>query len=220
MEAANQPVPIAQSHYNAEKDKPKPTATRFIRVHNRNTSNLHIGELGANVPIGISDVLVYESEVEQLRAALVENEPHKIDIAREKFENELATEVAADKEDGWHGDVPQLLALMKSKTDPKVNESLDRVLATTEHSLQASFHDLFKRDIKPLISLEPIGESLPALTTRKVEEERLRMSTLAREIAAAVVQAQHAIGENERIATLEKQLAEAKAQIEKQNQRK
>lgn len=218
MQAATQPVATAPNEFKPDRDKDAlKIGTRKVRVHVRNTSNLVMGQLGNRPPVGISDIWCYENEIDQLRAGNLETEPEKIEIARQAFESALAKQVAEAAEGGWDGEIPALIALIKSKGDPRINEAYERVLETTEHSLESTFHMLFGRGIKPLISFEVVGDPLPAPTNQQIEEERARMKLFTQEALGALLQAaQPNASAQAEIAALKQQIAELTALVKQQ----
>ncbi len=153
-----------------------------MRVVNRNTLNLQLPD-GVLVGPGEHEISVYEDHVERVmaqvepnQAALVEAERHyKLEIAK------MIKEKMAAGEERFVGTTDDVLAMIRSRSNARVNELHDRLVKTEPLSIQSSFHKLHDRDVKPLVSAEVLkGSEHP-------EPQRERQTADQKNMVASVV---------------------------------
>lgn len=190
------------------KDRARDHSLVKMRVHNRST--LALGLPGANlIDIGTHEITVYDDDVDAVRDMV--EDPQKIAQAEQQYAIDLAEEVGKHLETPWQRSAEELLAIIRSGSDPAVTEMHQRVLRTTGQSPQSAFQRLFKRSMKPLSMAELIPNSehpehQRAQTHKEVEKaaqahaEALRV--VAREIVAELRGAASAAPSEDKIAAL------------------
>lgn len=164
--------PLNQNYLSPEKDKPRGQSLVRMKVVNRNTHVLSVLE---NV-IGPGEhvITVYKGDVPKVMER-VESEPDRIALAEEMFEREIA-ELVIGQLDRWDGTVEDMLPVMRSRSDTRINEIHDRLMQTTSKSVEGTFQKLTKRALKPLVSAEVIKDSEhaePQRTALNRETEKL-----------------------------------------------
>lgn len=175
----------AQGHLRAvgNKDKPRKRSLVTVRVVNRCTHNLNLA--GTTVSPGQHDVECYDDQSAGI-LAMVETQPELIAQARVVYVTALAKELTADylDETSWNGTLAELVEVISAKSvEGPIGVALAELLEKTPLSLEATFYEMFGRDIKPLDSAEVLADSTHA------EPQREEMEAEVSKAAAANAQA-------------------------------
>jgi hypothetical protein len=169
---------IATVHYShdPEKDKPLRQSLTKMRVHNRNTMNLQIGGLGAVVPPGVHEVLVYASEVSNVMS-MVEDDQPTADQAEKQHRLRIAAEVRASC-DNTHGQytAEQIDKMIREGNDSVLNGKHATIQETTPNSYESAFEALAQRSIRPLISAEVLETGIPEPQREGMAAENTKMA--------------------------------------------
>lgn len=129
---------------------------------------------GANATAGISEVKVYASSVKKVVDDYLEKEPEKIEEAKKHFERGLT----------------QYLAQMTADPEHAPEDVVKRARAQYPGSVEASFWELFGRDIKPLYEVKVLEENLvPPDVEQEIRMDEMRMAMLTPIIARSIKEA-------------------------------
>lgn len=176
----------AQGHLRAvgNKDKARKRSLVTVRVLNRCTSGLLLPG-GTVVSPGQHDVECYDDQAAGI-LAMVETQPELIAQARVVYVTALAKELQSDYLDdsSWSGTLAELVEVISAKSvEGPIGVALGELLEKTPLSLEATFYEMFGRDIKPLDSAEVLADSTHA------EPQREEMEAEVNKAAAANAQA-------------------------------
>jgi len=169
------------------KDKARNKNLVHMKVVNRKTLNLSLPD-GNLVGPGEHVIPVYEDHVAAVMAQ-VEPNPEAIVAAKEDFELQMAR-VVQEKLGTFSGTLDELRTLIRSKSNPTINEKYQTALATQPFSVEGSFQRLRGRDVKPLDSAEVIKGSEHA------EPQRAQQTADQKNLVAAVVAVVQAMQQN------------------------
>ena len=171
-------------------DKPRGLSLTKVRVTNDKCMNLQVGR--HMVPRGTHEVLLYQDELTAARDLLLETRPDAVKAAEVAYEMEIAQE-AADLL-GYTGDLETLLAKYKGGAEQHITDAFTRAKATTAHSVEACFHAVNKRSVKPLSAVEEIAGDIPEPQREKaVGEQNAMAEIIAKAVAGAIAQNEQAM---------------------------
>lgn len=165
------------------KDKARKRSLVTVRVLNRCTNGLNL--VGTVVSPGQHDIECYDDQAAGILAQ-VETQPELIAQARVVYVTALAKELQSDylDETSWNGTLAELVEVISAKSvDGPIGIALAELLEKTPLSLEASFYEMFGREIKPLDSAEVLAGSEHA------EPQREEMDAEVSKAAAANAQA-------------------------------
>lgn len=147
---------------------------------------------GQCVGRGKSIVTLYEDNVDAVKAQ-VETDLVGIEQATKAYELSIAGQVQERLGGQWAAMDPEEFSekLKGGELEPKVQEHYEAVLKRTGSSVEAEFHRLKRRGIKPLVSASVVKDSVRAEPQREIQTQQ--QTELAETLAVAMVKAQMAM---------------------------
>lgn len=191
------------------KDSNRPILLAEIEVVNRDCKELVLPQVYNTDAINISHAgqterfLVYEDHVAQVED-MVEKEPELIEAARKNYELKIADELAREG---------KILKGTKYEDIDWKNPDVIHYMKQSVRTLQSTFHDLYMRDIKPLVSCKVLKTGIiPTLKEDPLAKYRTPPVTqnITPELLAQAVMI---------VRQMEKQTAQPQPQQNQQNRR-
>lgn len=163
-------------------DAPRGKSLMKVQITNDKCVNLHVGR--HLVSPGTHDVLLYGDEAASVMALLVEDDFEGVKAAQRAYEMQIAAEAGSLL--GWTGSLADLIKARERGDNPEINAKFERARKMSAASIEASFHAVNKRAIKPLSAFKILEENIPEPQREKAVGEQNAMAVM---IANAVAQA-------------------------------
>jgi hypothetical protein len=175
--------------FEGSKDRPRGQSLVRVRVVNPKCNGLSVGK--NFVPRGTHELLLYPDELVAAKKHLLETNAAAVEAAQKTYEMNVATDAAALI--GCTGSIEDLLAAHQrgqsfERWDAQaVKDAFAKARATSAHSLEASFHAVNKRAIKPLTEIVELDKGIPEPQREKqVDEQNASAAIVAKATADAV----------------------------------
>jgi hypothetical protein len=175
------------------KDAPRGLSLVRVKVTNPKCIGLSVGK--NIVPRGTHELYLYPDELEAAKRLLLETNTAAVAAAETAYEMNIAQEAAELL--GYTGGLEDLIADYK-RGDARTVDAFVKAKAMTAHSVEAAFHAVNKRAIKPLTLLEVIGEPVPEPQREKaVDEQNTLAAMVAKSTAEAMAPAMKAMADSQ-----------------------
>jgi hypothetical protein len=187
-------------------DAPRGMSLVKARVTNDRCINLQVGR--HLVSPGTHDVLLYGDEAKAVMALLVEDDPEGVKAAQRAYEMQIAAEAGSLL--GWTGDLPSLIKAHARGDNPEIVAKFAQARKMSAASVEASFHAVNKRAIKPLSKFEILEENIPEPQREKAVGEQNAMAVMIAQAVAGALAADRATRQAEIDEAVRKALAAQK----------